>query len=234
MDKRVGKQMGVGIFLAVLCAACGSSASTSGSATGSGTGSGKAASATDEPGGGSSGTDSASPVTPGGTGGTDLASDDASAAAGDAEAADASEGADVMEGTDGGAADAAGSDAQDLPAAGKLTAGDWNDNLNFSWFVGYLQDMAQQYPGWATLPMATRVLVHVVTQTEQPVGNAHIRLLENGGEVASTYAGTDGRGVVLPVVATAQRVVEVQVSIHSTGDQLVPDYRVHAAVTARF
>ena len=187
MKNAIHRYLAAVLAVCALCAGCGSSADT-GSAF---NGMIPEASASDKAGG------TAVPSGGGGGSGEATASD---ASAGDASAFGADDAA-------------AGTDAAvgEQPAAGTLTAGDWNDNLNFSWFVSYLADMAQANPGWATLPLQTRVLVHVVTAQEGPVGNAHIRLLEDGAEVSATFAGTDGRGVVLAQSAAAKRVVEVQV-----------------------
>lgn len=40
--------------------------------------------------------------------------------------------------------------------------------------------------------------------------------------------------ILLTVIDPNIRETDLPVSIHSTGDQLVPDYRVHAAMTWRF
>ena len=97
----------------------------------------------------------------------------------------------------GGAAPGAGGGAQ--PGPGVLTAGDWDDNLNFPLFQKYLGEAPQKLPGLPAFPSSDRVLITVRDAEGKPVPNARVTVREEGvGKRLEAPTATDGRLVFLP------------------------------------
>jgi hypothetical protein len=80
-----------------------------------------------------------------------------------------------------------------------LTAGDWDDNLNFSLFQKYLDEAPQQLQGMPAFPSGDRVLLTVRDTEGRPVPNARVTVVEEGvGKRLEAPTATDGRLVFLP------------------------------------
>jgi hypothetical protein len=80
-----------------------------------------------------------------------------------------------------------------------LTAGDWDDNLNFPLFQKYLAEAPQKVQGMPAHPSGDRVLLTVRDAEGKPVPNARVTVLEEGvGKRLEAPTSTDGRLVFLP------------------------------------
>jgi hypothetical protein len=86
------------------------------------------------------------------------------------------------------------------PAPGQLTAGDWDDNLNFAFFQQYLT-AAPQLPAPVT---ADRVVITVRDAEGRPVPNARVSVRDAGGTRLEAPTATDGRLLFLPTHDGAQ------------------------------
>ncbi len=85
------------------------------------------------------------------------------------------------------------------PTSGVLTAGDWDDNLNFPLFQKYLGEAPQKLQGMPAFPSGDRVLITVRDAEGKPVPNARVTVLEEGvGKRLEAPTATDGRLVFLP------------------------------------
>ena len=87
------------------------------------------------------------------------------------------------------------------PIPGTLTAGEWDDNLNFSLFRAYvdehLADVSTQ--STAELPSADRVVIRVETSNGQPVSGALVTITDPAHTFLSATTGSDGRLLFFPL-----------------------------------
>ncbi|ATB33674.1 VWA domain-containing protein [Melittangium boletus] len=93
---------------------------------------------------------------------------------------------------------------QGQPSSGLLTAGDWDDNLNFDFFQRYLTK-ASAALNLSALPSADRVIITVRDEEGRPVSNALVRVDGSGG--GTRFQGptaSDGRVLFLPAHDGAQ------------------------------
>lgn len=85
------------------------------------------------------------------------------------------------------------------PQTGLLTAGTWDDNLNFDFFRQYHQRLrATQSPGLLDAPVSDRLLVLVTDAGGAPMAGARVAVKSAGQEMASTQTGADGRALFFP------------------------------------
>lgn len=110
-------------------------------------------------------------------------------------------------GSDGGTSGAAGSSGSTgtggsgaggnggTPAAGQLTAGDWDDNLNFDWFNRYLDQttIAQD----EALASADRIVIRVTNEQGEPVANATVKV-DDGTTTWQSTTASDGEVLFFP------------------------------------
>ncbi|MBM7116385.1 vWA domain-containing protein [Archangium primigenium] len=82
------------------------------------------------------------------------------------------------------------------PSAGQLTAGDWDDNLNFDFFQKYLQ--ASTELGLRAPPVADRVVLTVRDEAGRPVSNARVQVTGGGQSRFEGPTASDGRVLFLP------------------------------------
>lgn len=83
------------------------------------------------------------------------------------------------------------------PTGGTLTAGDWDDNLNFDLYQTYVEDHATLQLG-DDFPSADRVIVKVVTNDGEPIANAHVEIADQSKAYLSAPTGSDGRVLFFP------------------------------------
>lgn len=91
-------------------------------------------------------------------------------------------------------------DRSDEPgiAAGTLTAGAWDDNLNFDYFLEYLAAEEQGgQEGLPSVPRDDRLVVQVTDAQDQPVPGADV-VVEQGRSSLRTVTGAEGRALVFP------------------------------------
>ncbi len=90
-------------------------------------------------------------------------------------------------------------DAQPPIPAGQLTAGTWDDNLNFSFYATYLADTAaSQLPGMPAIPRSDRMVILVKSADAQPVAGAQVSLDDGQGHVWTSITGAEGRVLYFP------------------------------------
>jgi Mg-chelatase subunit ChlD len=86
-----------------------------------------------------------------------------------------------------------------LPPGGLLTAGAWDDNLNFDFFLKYqAQRMMPAQPGLPIVTVADRLTVLVQDGAAKLVPGATVIVSSNEREVARLRTGSDGRALVFP------------------------------------
>ncbi|MEL6616392.1 MAG: carboxypeptidase-like regulatory domain-containing protein, partial [Bacteroidota bacterium] len=111
------------------------------------------------------------------------------------------------------------------PRPGLLTAGDVDDHLNFDAFLGWLgRSQSAQEPQrlLADLDLRDRVTVRIVDRSGEPVANARVRVMAEGGNRArglETQAGTDGRLELFPTYDFGSGVRELRLSVTVPGSQ---------------
>lgn len=87
------------------------------------------------------------------------------------------------------------------PAPGQLTAGDWDDNLNYPFFQKYLTQAPQGLPAH---PSDDRVVITVRDAEGRPVPNARVTVGEAAGKRLEAPTASDGRLLFLPAHDGAQ------------------------------
>jgi hypothetical protein len=91
------------------------------------------------------------------------------------------------------------------PTAGKLTAGTWDDNLNFDFYEKYLADMAaSQVAGLPTIERRNRLVVTVVDGAGAPLAGARVTVSEAGKRLFESTTRGDGKLFVFPGTIGAQ------------------------------
>jgi hypothetical protein len=85
----------------------------------------------------------------------------------------------------------------DPGGAGTLTAGDWDDNLNFGVFRTYVSDHDGQdaAPGFES---EDRMVITVVSNDGLPLSNAHVQIADPSHSYLSAPTATDGRILFFP------------------------------------
>jgi hypothetical protein len=85
------------------------------------------------------------------------------------------------------------------PTGGKLTAGTWDDNLNFDFYLTYLGNtVAAQLAGIPIIDRAARMVILVKTAAGQPVAGAQVVVTDGSDNAFSTTTGADGRALYFP------------------------------------
>jgi hypothetical protein len=116
------------------------------------------------------------------------------------------------------------------PQAGLLTAGSWDDNLNYDFFKQYTARTGQ-LPGVPQAPVSDRLVVLVTDSAGGPMAGVRVSVQSGQKEVAFTVTGADGRALFFPswgganvgdsleVVATAGAATRTAVA--KAGDAMV-------------
>jgi hypothetical protein len=89
-------------------------------------------------------------------------------------------------------------DKQREAAPGRLTAGDWDDNLNFSFFRSYLDGVRSERPDLPAVSLAERVTIRVTDERGAPVRHALVQVRSGDHVCLAAPAGTDGRLLFFP------------------------------------
>jgi hypothetical protein len=112
---------------------------------------------------------------------------------------------------------------------GTLTAGTWDDNLNYAYYLSYLQRIeAQQIPGLPIIPRANRLEITVTDPSGAPIGNASVAVSGTSGTALTTSTRPDGKAFFFPPQGTAagdplQVVAHVGGTATATGNAAVGD-----------
>ncbi len=99
------------------------------------------------------------------------------------------------------------------PGAGTLTAGTWDDNLNFDFFMAYLQAHTPQ--GGLEVPRGDRVVIHVRDHAGQPVPGAKVEVRQGSTLLFSAESPGEGDVLFFPAWyrANAQAPLNVTVTL---------------------
>jgi len=81
----------------------------------------------------------------------------------------------------------------------QLTAGTWDDNLNFDFYLGYLSNTAaSQLQGLPLIDRSARMSILVKTADGQPVAGAQVGVVDSAGHSFSSITGAEGRVLFFP------------------------------------
>jgi len=90
-------------------------------------------------------------------------------------------------------------DALPPTPTGQLTAGSWDDNLNFGFYSTYLANEATaQLSGMPVIGRADRMVILVRSADAQPVAGAQVSVNDGQGHVWSSPTGAEGRVIYFP------------------------------------
>lgn len=100
----------------------------------------------------------------------------------------------------------------ETPEPGQMTAGDWDDNLNFDIFRSYMTeyDTSKQGP---FLRSADRVVVQVTAENGEPLSNAGVRIELDDTVLLEAPTASDGRLLFFPGHDGASDRSEVRVTV---------------------
>lgn len=90
-----------------------------------------------------------------------------------------------------------GGNGNPLPPGGLLTAGAWDDNLNFDFFLKY-QAKAKTLIGAPTVAVSDRLTVLVQDSAAKLVAGATVTVSQNERELGRLVTGADGRALIFP------------------------------------
>jgi len=86
------------------------------------------------------------------------------------------------------------------PQPGMLTAGDWDDNLNWSFFSDYRSEFLYTHDYLASVPVDDRIVITVVNDQGEPIPNAKVTIKGSAQQVLlSAPTASDGRLLFFPV-----------------------------------
>lgn len=82
--------------------------------------------------------------------------------------------------------------------AGTLTAGDWDDNLNFEIYQEYVTDYRTGNSSMPTIPTEDRVVIKIVSSAGDPISNALVKVAGPKQTYLTAPTGSDGRVLFFP------------------------------------
>jgi hypothetical protein len=114
-----------------------------------------------------------------------------------------------------------------------MTAGTWDDNLNFDFYTSYLnKTVATQMQGLPLIDRMARMVILVKTASGQPVAGAGVTVTDSaGGNAFTTTTGAEGRVLYFPGWLGIAAGTSVTVSAWASGDDLASQTVVAAAGT---
>ena len=88
---------------------------------------------------------------------------------------------------------------QPTQQGGQLTAGVWDDNLNFSFYSSYLSTTAAtQLSGMPVIERSDRMVILVKSADGQPVAGAQVSVSDSAGHEWASLTGAEGRVLYFP------------------------------------
>lgn len=116
--------------------------------------------------------------------------------------------------------------------AGLLTAGDWDDNLNFGFYLDYLSSYLQRAGQTARFDPSDRVVITVVDADGQPVPGARVQVVQEEATLLDALVGTDGRVLFFPGEDGATDGQPLSVVIEPPAGSANPDSVTHSGLVA--
>jgi len=109
---------------------------------------------------------------------------------------------------------------------GQMTAGTWDDNLNFDFYASYLNKTVDtQMAGLPLIDHTARMVILVETADGQPVAGAQVVVTDPAGKAFTTTTGAEGRALYFPgwqgVAADASVTVTASVAGDLTSQAVV-------------
>jgi hypothetical protein len=96
-------------------------------------------------------------------------------------------------------AETTGTASNNTSAAGQLTAGTWDDNVNFDFYTSYLATTSSsQLPGLPTIDRSARMVISVTTAAGEPMAGAQVRVADAANHVFTSTTGAEGRVLFFP------------------------------------
>ncbi len=89
--------------------------------------------------------------------------------------------------------------------SGQLTAGDWDDNLNFDFFRSYLSAFRGTRPDLPAIAVNGRVTIRVTDERGAPARHAQVTVRSGQRECLTAPTGADGRLLFFPAHDCGQR-----------------------------
>jgi len=83
------------------------------------------------------------------------------------------------------------------PEPGVLTAGDWDDNLNFALFQNFITEHDKK-PTGASFPSADRIVITVTGDDGSPLSNAFVQINDPTHSYLAAPTASDGRVLFFP------------------------------------
>jgi hypothetical protein len=97
--------------------------------------------------------------------------------------------------------------------SGTLTAGTWDDNLNYDFYLRYLASMdAQQMAGLPAIPRERRLVIRAVDVAGRPIPGARVKVTGAAGKLFEAPTRGDGKVFFFPGVVGAEPGDALQVS----------------------
>jgi hypothetical protein len=123
-----------------------------------------------------------------------------------------------MGGGAGGGAGAASATASSGSGGGTgvLTAGAWDDNLNFDFFLGYLD--ATKPEGTLVVPRTDRLVLRVRDQAGLPLAGAHVEVSQGGAALFAADSSADGDVLLFPAWSGASAQAPLSIQAHLGSD----------------
>ena len=89
--------------------------------------------------------------------------------------------------------------------SGRLTAGDWDDNLNFDFFRSYVSAFRASRPDLPAIAVEGRVTIRVTDERGSPARHAQVTVRSGQRECLTAPTGADGRLLFFPAHDCGQR-----------------------------
>jgi len=185
--------------------------------------------------GGGSGSEGGAYSESGGSGGEEGVYDSSASMGGEGEGEGEGAGAPISPGTDSegmtGSDEEGGDPAIDVGTgeeveeqaviqASQITAGEWDDNLNFDFYQQYLSDYLQLTPSMPAIPTGDRLVINVVDGAGAPVSNANVTILAGEEILLNAPTASDGRVLFFPGHDGAATDDQLTIEIEGGGAQL--------------
>lgn len=107
--------------------------------------------------------------------------------------------------------------AQHQARAGRLTAGEWDDNLNAEFFASYLSAMRRGRPDLPSVALEDRITIRVADERGRPAFGARVTVRAGDRVCLEAPTGADGRLLFFPTHDCRGRADQLTVSASHSG-----------------